>query len=65
LSENNRVSASHIFGSEMDIDPIMTVGKPRLRWLEDAENYLRELEMWNKANNREDWTSVVKEAKIL
>jgi hypothetical protein len=39
------------------------VGRAVLRRLEDAENYIRELEVtgWRrKANNKEDLTSVVK-----
>jgi hypothetical protein len=42
------------------------LGKSRLTWLEDAENGLREhkVKTWRqKANNREDWTSALKETK--
>jgi plasmid maintenance system killer protein len=44
------------------------VGRPRLRWLDDAENDLRVMKVkrWRKkAQNREEWVSVIKEAKIL
>jgi hypothetical protein len=43
------------------------VGRPRLRWLENTENDLRDLKvnMWRqKENNIEDWESIVKEAKV-
>jgi hypothetical protein len=43
------------------------VGRPRLRWLGDAENDLRELKVnkWRqKANNKEEWTSVIKETEV-
>jgi hypothetical protein len=41
-------------------------GQPRLRWLNDVENDLRELgvKRWRtKALEREEWASVIKEAK--
>jgi hypothetical protein len=44
------------------------VGRSRMRWLEDAENDLQELKMKRlnqKTNNKEEWTSAVKEAKVL
>jgi hypothetical protein len=44
------------------------VGRAQLRWQKDAENYLRVLEAkrWRQNdNNREEWRSVVKEAKFL
>jgi hypothetical protein len=44
------------------------VGRPRLRWLDDVENYLRVMKVkrWRiKSQNREEWASVVKEAKVL
>jgi hypothetical protein len=43
------------------------VGGPRLRGLEDVENDLRKLKVKRrqKENNREEWASVVKEAKVL
>jgi plasmid maintenance system killer protein len=40
----------------------------RLRWLDDVENDLRvmKIKRWRKkAQNREDWASVIKEAKVL
>lgn len=40
--------------------------RPRLRWLEDVENDVSELKVkrWRKkAKNREEWTSVVKQAE--
>jgi len=43
------------------------VGRPRLRWLEDARKEIREtkVKIWRqKAVNRADWTSVIKEAKV-
>jgi hypothetical protein len=42
--------------------------RPRLRWLEDAENDLRELKMkmWRrKTYNTNECACVVKEAKVL
>jgi hypothetical protein len=39
-----------------------------LRWLEGAEDDLRELDLnrWREqANNREEWTPVVKDAEVL
>jgi hypothetical protein len=44
------------------------VGRPRLRWLDDVENDLRVMKVkrWRiKAQNREEWASVIKEAKVL
>jgi hypothetical protein len=44
------------------------VGRPRLRWLNDVENDLRVMKVkrWRKkAQNREEWVSVIKEAKVL
>jgi hypothetical protein len=38
------------------------------RWVEDAENDLPELEMKilsQKTNNKEEWTSAVKKAKVF
>jgi hypothetical protein len=46
----------------------MTVGRPRSRWLDDVENGLRvmKIKRWRiKAQNREEWVSVIKEAKVL
>jgi hypothetical protein len=43
-------------------------GRPRLRWLEDAEMVLREMkfEIWRqKAVDREEWASVIKGAKAV
>jgi plasmid maintenance system killer protein len=42
--------------------------RPRLRWLEDVEKDLREMKVkrWRqKAGDREEWVSVIKEAKAL
>jgi hypothetical protein len=39
-----------------------------MTWLEDAENDLQELKMKRlsqKPNNKEEWTSAVKEVKVL
>jgi hypothetical protein len=44
------------------------MGRPRLRWLEDAEKSLWEMKVkrWReKAMEREEWASVIKEAKAL
>jgi hypothetical protein len=44
------------------------VGRPRLRWLDDVENDLRVMKItrWRKnAQNREEWASVSKKAKVL
>jgi hypothetical protein len=44
------------------------VGRPRLRWLDDVENDLRvmKIKRWRKnAQNRKEWASVIKEAKVL
>jgi len=41
-------------------------GRPRLRWLEDVEKYLREMKvkrLRQKAIDREEWESVITEAK--
>ena len=41
-------------------------GRPRLRWINDAEDYLRKLgvKRWRtKALEREEWVSIRKEAK--
>jgi hypothetical protein len=43
-------------------------GRPRLRWLEDVEKDLWEMEVkrWRqKAVDTEEWASVIKEAKAL
>jgi hypothetical protein len=44
------------------------MGRPRLRWLEDAENGILGLKLkkWKeKANNKEQWASVVKKTNVL
>jgi hypothetical protein len=44
------------------------MGRPKFRCLEDVENNLRELKFkrWRQmAVDREEWTSVIKEAKAL
>jgi hypothetical protein len=43
-------------------------GRPRLRWLDDVENDLRvvKVKRWRKrAQTREEWASVIKEAEVL
>ena len=42
--------------------------RPKLRWVEDAERDVREIniKIWrHKAMDREEWTSVIKETKAL
>jgi hypothetical protein len=44
------------------------MGRPKLRWLEDVKKDLRELKFkrWRQiAVDREEWASVIKEAKAL
>jgi len=44
------------------------MGRPRMRWLQDAEKDLREMEVkrWRqKGVDRGEWASVIKEAKAL
>jgi hypothetical protein len=44
------------------------VGRPRLRWQDDVENDLRVMRVkrWRKkTQNRKEWASVIKEAKVL
>ena len=44
------------------------VGRPRLRWIDDLEDDLRQLKVrgWRrKAADRSEWTKVVEQAKIL
>jgi hypothetical protein len=44
-----------------------TMGRPRMRWLEGARKEIREtkVKIWRqKAVNRADWTSVIKEANV-
>ena len=43
-------------------------GRPRLRWLNDVGKDLREMKVkgWrHKAVDREEWASVIKEAKVV
>ena len=43
-------------------------GRPRLRWMEDVEKNLLEMKFkrWRqKAVNKEEWASIIKEAKVL
>jgi hypothetical protein len=43
-------------------------GRPRLRWLDDAEKDLQEMKvksLLQKAVNKEEWASIIKEAKAL
>jgi hypothetical protein len=50
----------------MEAGLVMTMGKPRFRWLEDTGNYLRELKWWQNANKREGWPNILKKkAKFL
>jgi hypothetical protein len=42
-------------------------GRPRLRWINDAEDDLRKLAVkrWRtKALNREEWASIIMEAEV-
>jgi len=42
------------------------MGRPRLRWLQDVEKYLQEMKVkrwWQKAVEREEWVSMIKEAE--
>jgi hypothetical protein len=44
------------------------MGRPRLRWLEDVQKDLWEMKVkiwWQRAADREEWASVIKEAKAL
>jgi hypothetical protein len=45
------------------------VGRPRWRWLHDVENNLRVMKVKKrrkkKAQNREEWASIMKEVKVL
>jgi hypothetical protein len=43
------------------------VGKPRVRWLESAETDLRKMGIKNwrcKAQDREEWRTILKEVKV-
>jgi hypothetical protein len=43
------------------------VGRPKVKWLEDAENYLREykMKMWRQEeNNKEEYGSAIKEGRV-
>ena len=43
-------------------------GEDRLKWLEDEEKNLQEMKVqrwWQKEADREEWASVIKEAKAL
>jgi hypothetical protein len=45
-----------------------TIGRPRLRWLEDVEKDLKQLKVrgWRrKAVDRQEWVNILKEAKAL
>jgi len=45
-----------------------SVGRPRLRWMDDAWEDLRRMGVTNwriRAHRRDDWKMVVKEAKVL
>jgi hypothetical protein len=48
-------------------DVPLTEKEPRLKWLQDAENDLRELKVkrLKQEKNKEEWDSAAKEAKIL
>jgi hypothetical protein len=44
------------------------VGRPKMRWLDDVEEDLRKMRIsgWRgKALRRDDWKSVLREAKVL
>jgi len=59
-------TAKKMFESKLDGRRIW--GRPRLRWLEEVEKDLREMKVksWRqKAFDREEWGSVIKEAKAL
>jgi len=45
-----------------------SVGRPRLRWMDDVREDLRRMGVTNwsiLAHRRDDWKMVVKEAKVL
>jgi ribosomal 50S subunit-associated protein YjgA (DUF615 family) len=45
-----------------------TIGRPRLRWLEEVEKDLKRLKVWGwrwKAVDRQEWANILKEAKAL
>ena len=45
-----------------------SVGRPRLRWMDDVREDLRRMGVTNwriRAHRREDWKMVVKKAKVL
>jgi hypothetical protein len=45
-----------------------TIGRPRLRWLEDVEKDLKQLKVreWRrKTVDRQEWANILKEAKAL
>lgn len=53
---------------EIKLDGKRRMGRPRLRWLEDAEKdpWEMKLKRWQlKAEDGEEWASVIKEAKAL
>jgi hypothetical protein len=54
--------------SEIEMKGRRRMGRPKFRCLEDVEKNLRELKFkrWRQmAVDREEWTSVIKEAKAL
>ena len=43
-----------------------SVGRPRLRWMDDVREDLMGVTNWRiRAHRRDDWKTVVKEAKVL
>jgi hypothetical protein len=55
-----------IFGNKLDVS--RQRGRLRLRWLEDVEKDLWEMKIkrwWQKAVEREEWASVIMEAKFF
>jgi hypothetical protein len=45
-----------------------SVGRPKMRWLDDAEKDLRKMRIsgWRgKARRRDEWKSVLREVKVL
>jgi hypothetical protein len=54
--------------SEIKAEGKMRMGRPRMRWLEEVENDLQEMDVkgWRqKAVDRKEWASVIKEAKTV
>ena len=61
---NETRSVKKIFEGKLEVG--RGRGRPRLRWINDVEDDLRKLgvKRWRtKASEREEWTSIIKEAK--